>query len=133
MGSDTDSRVEYWIGLAEYDCKTAEVMLRGRRFLYVGFMCHQVAEKSLKACTWHFRETEPEFTHSLSRLLETSGINSELPDDLIKLLDELEPLNIEARYPTQKEKLLQSLTRQRCRRLVARTKGFLEWTKTQLA
>jgi len=32
-------KVQYWINMAEYDLETAKVMLKGRRFLYVGFMC----------------------------------------------------------------------------------------------
>jgi len=35
------------VDLAQYDLETAQVMLDGGRFLYVGFMCHQVVEKSL--------------------------------------------------------------------------------------
>ena len=43
-----DNKVQYWIDLAEYDIETAEAMFETKRFLYVGFMCHQVIEKSLK-------------------------------------------------------------------------------------
>jgi len=41
--------VKYWLDLTEYDIETAKVMLNGGRYLYVGFMCHQVIEKALKA------------------------------------------------------------------------------------
>ena len=41
--------VQYWLDLTEYDIETAKVMLNGGRYLYVGFMCHQVIEKALKA------------------------------------------------------------------------------------
>lgn len=41
-------KVKYWLKLAEYDLDTAKVMLNGGRYLYVGFMCHQVIEKMLK-------------------------------------------------------------------------------------
>ena len=41
-------KIQYWIEMAEYDLETAKVMLKGKRFLYVGFMCHQVIEKILK-------------------------------------------------------------------------------------
>ncbi len=43
-----NEKVLYWIDIAEYDMETAKVMLEGKRFLYVGFMCHQVIEKILK-------------------------------------------------------------------------------------
>lgn len=41
-------KINYWIELADYDLKTAKAMLDTKRFLYVGFMCHQVIEKTLK-------------------------------------------------------------------------------------
>ncbi|RKX75280.1 MAG: DNA-binding protein [Spirochaetes bacterium] len=127
-----NEKVEYWLDLAEYDLKTAEVMLKGRRYLYVGFMCHQVIEKTLKACSWYFLGKEPEFTHSLSRLLRSSGIDKKIFSEHIELLDILEPMNIEAHYPIQKEKLLHSLTRKRCKELLKKTKEFYLWIKTML-
>jgi len=39
---------KYWLDLSEYDFETAQAMLQSKRFLYVGFMCHQSIEKSLK-------------------------------------------------------------------------------------
>ena len=38
-------KVAYWIELSDYDLETAKAMLDTKRFLYVGFMCHQVIEK----------------------------------------------------------------------------------------
>ena len=48
-----NEKIQYWIDIAEYDLETARVMLEGRRFLYVGFMCHQVIEKALKGYYVH--------------------------------------------------------------------------------
>ncbi len=41
-------KVKYWKELADYDIETAEVMYNGGRWLYVGFMCHLVIEKTIK-------------------------------------------------------------------------------------
>ena len=41
-------KVSYWVELAEYDLETAKVMLKNKRLLYVGFMCHQTIEKITK-------------------------------------------------------------------------------------
>jgi len=46
---NNNEKVEYWLGLADYDIDAAKAMLRSKLFLYVGFMCHQTIEKSLKA------------------------------------------------------------------------------------
>lgn len=42
-----DEKVAYWLDLAEYDLETAMAMLETKRFLYVGFMCHQRAVISI--------------------------------------------------------------------------------------
>jgi len=133
MDADTRHKVEYRLELAEYDLETAKVMLEGRRYLYVGFMCHQVVEKALKACTWSLRGIEPEHTHSLTRLCRNSGIAAEMPPVHRDLLNVLEPLNIEARYPTHKQKLLRSLTHSRCTRIVNQTIGLFQWIKSLLS
>ena len=63
-----NEKVQYWIEIAEYDLKTAKVMLDGKRFLYVGFMCHQVIEKMLKAYyTFNIKKVPP-FIHNLPEL-----------------------------------------------------------------
>ena len=42
--SDYD-KVRYWDEMAGYDLETAKAMLSTKRYLYVGFMCHQSVEK----------------------------------------------------------------------------------------
>lgn len=71
--SDIERKVSYWIEMAEYDLETAKVMLDGGRYLYVGFMCHQVIEKALKGYIWKTAGAEPAYTHSLARLLGAPG------------------------------------------------------------
>jgi len=44
-------RTQYWLDLAQYDLDTAQAMLETKRYLYVGFMCHQTVEKAFKKFT----------------------------------------------------------------------------------
>jgi HEPN domain-containing protein len=44
-----ESTIRYWIDISDYDLETAEAMLQSKRYLYVGFMCHQTIEKAFKA------------------------------------------------------------------------------------
>jgi len=37
-------KIQYWIELSDYDLETAEAMLTSKRYLYVGFMCHQTID-----------------------------------------------------------------------------------------
>lgn len=46
---ETSNKINYWIDMAGYDLDTARAMLQTGRYLYVGFMCYQAVEKSLKA------------------------------------------------------------------------------------
>lgn len=129
---DEFGKLHYWIESAEYDLQTAKAMLDTERFLYVGFMCHQTIEKALKAL-YVFRNPEDElpYIHKLVRLANLSKISEEMSANQIALLNELNPLNIEARYPTQKELLLASLTAERCRDYIRRTEALFEWLKTK--
>ena len=74
MDNENKEKVSYWLDLAEYDLDTAKAMLKSRRYLYVGFMCHQVIEKALKACAWFFLEREPEYRTRGMTILSTQEI-----------------------------------------------------------
>jgi len=125
-------KVQYWLDIAEYDLETAQSMLKTKRFLYVGFMCHQVIEKGLKACYAHFKNGIPPYIHNLSQLAEKSEIIHKMNDQQLSFLDVLQPLNIEARYPSYKEKLLQTLDKKRCILILKDTKDLFQWLKNQL-
>jgi hypothetical protein len=47
-------------------------------------------------------------------------------------IDMLEPLNIEARYPSHKERLLKSLTENKCVEIIENTKELQKWIKQKL-
>lgn len=129
---DPTDRVRYWLDLADYDLDTAQAMLETRRYLYVGFMCHQTIEKALKGYHASNSEDEAPYTHSLRRLAELSGLRDALSEQQMTLVFRLEPLNISARYPADREKLLADLTQAKCAAFVAETKEFLLWIKQKL-
>jgi len=129
---DTDKQVAYWLEMSEYDLITAQAMLKSFRFLYVGFMCHQTIEKALKAYFVSVKAVTPPFTHNLTILAQKSELYESLSDEQLDVLDYLEPLNIEARYPTDKERLMKELTEERCSELVDETEGMLRWIKQKL-
>jgi len=128
-----NNKVQYWIDLAEYDFETAEAMLETKRFLYVGFMCHQVIEKALKGYYVHVKNEIPEKIHNLIKLAKQSGLYDLFSLEQKRVLDRLDPLNIEARYPSEKEKLFQALTKEKCRNILMMTKELYQWIKLQLS
>lgn len=74
----------------------------------------------------------PPYTHNLSRLAGLSSIYAELSESQKNLLDVLELLNVETRYPTQKGMILKSLTGEKCEALIGMTKELSEWITRQL-
>jgi len=129
----TNEKVNYWIDLADYDIETASVNLDGGRFLYVGFMCHQAVEKALKAViTQVTAGGVPPKIHNLPILSEKALLDDKMNEGQLDLIRELNPLNIEARYPEYKEKLMQTLSKEYCKKIIERTADLLCWIKKQL-
>ena len=127
-----NDKVTYWIEMSDYDFDTAKAMLETKRYLYVAFMCHQTVKKILKAYWSNVLEEPPLKIHSLSRLAEKSGLDKDMSEEQTDFIDELEPLNIEARYPSYKERLMKSLTSDRCKELIEQTDKLRTWIKSKL-
>ena len=128
-----NDKVTYWIEMSDYDFDTAKAMLETKRYLYVAFMCHQTIEKILKAYWSEVLEEPPLKIHHLSRLAAKSGLVNDLSEEQLNFIDELEPLNIEARYPSYKEQLLKTLTPEYCKKLLTRTNELRQWIKIKLS
>jgi len=126
---DTKKKIEYWLDIAHYDLVSAKAMLESKRFLYVGFLCHQVVEKCLKAYFWHTQKKDPPYSHNLLLLSEESKFDERAGEEHFSLFNELMPLNIQARYPEDRELLLKALTDRKCRELYKKTKEFYAWIK----
>src|SRR5450759_2517455 len=127
-----NEKVKYWLDLSDYDYTTAVAMQQSGRYLYVGFMCHQTIEKILKAYFNLNNSESAPFTHSLSYIAKKAGIYESLSDEFKDFIDILEPLNIEARYPSHKEKLLQGLTKEKCEEILKSTNQLQSWIKVKL-
>lgn len=125
-------KVAYWLDIAQYDLDSAKVMLNGGRYLYVGFMCHQTIEKALKGYYVFIKNTIPPYTHNLTLLAKQAEVYDKFTDEQKNIMDVLEPLNIEARYPTYKEKLMRSLTKQRCENIIRETENLYKWINENL-
>lgn len=55
-----------------------------------------------------------------------------MPELFLDFIDVLEPMNIEARYPSYKERLMKSLSEDKCNELIAKTDGLRLWIKSRL-
>ena len=127
-------KVDYWINISDYDLETAKAMLSSKRYLYVGFLCHQVIEKALKAAIARdCKKGEiPPKIHDLSKLAEKANLYSLMSDDQQDFIDELNPLNIEARYPEYKNEIFSGLSKDICTNYIKSTEELQLWIKKQL-
>ncbi len=107
-------------------------MFQTKRFLYIGLMCHQTIEKSLKGY-YVFRKPNEElpFLHRLIKLANLSGLSAEMTEEQLLFLERLSPLNIEARYPAYREDLTKVLSDKVCLSLLRETEEFMQWIKTR--
>lgn len=127
-----EKNIKYWIELSDYDLETAEAMLNSKRYLYVGFMCHQTIEKAFKAYFTKAKAETAPFTHSLSFLAKKGDFYESFSNEQKDFIDQIEPLNIEARYPAHKERLLKSLSDSKCVEIIQKTKELQQWIKEKL-
>lgn len=121
----------YWLKIANYDLKTAEAMLKSKRYLYVGFMCNQSIEKILKGIYSDKFNQLPPRIHNLARLLKLVELGNDIPKDLLEILNELNPLNIAARYPDQQLDIIKELDFHYSSKILEDTRRLFKWLKTK--
>ncbi|HOP64801.1 MAG TPA: HEPN domain-containing protein [Spirochaetota bacterium] len=124
---DIKEKINYWIEIALDDLDSADIMLKKKKYLQSGFYCHQSVEKILKGYFWFIKQEDPPFTHNLLKLSKESGIDNLIDDTQKKLLDLLMPLNIEARYPDEKMRVMKTLDNSKAERIYKETEEIVTW------
>ena len=129
-----NEKVEYWTKISDYDFETAKAMLKSGRFLYVGFMCHQTIEKAFKAVIARdCAEGEiPPKIHNLTKLAIQANLFDLMSEEQQDFIEELNPLNVESRYPEYKDEIAAGLNKENCGNLIESTEELLNWIKQQL-
>ena len=126
--------VKYWIEMADYDIDVAKAMLQTGKYLYVGFMCHQTIEKALKAMIARDCADDeiPPKIHNLQKLSEKANLFDNMSDEQKNTIAQLNPLNVEARYPEYKNRIAENLSDTLCQKLILEAEELLCWIKQQL-
>ncbi|MDR2599982.1 MAG: HEPN domain-containing protein [Oscillospiraceae bacterium] len=124
-------KVKYWIDLAKEDFDVAKSLYNSGKYLYCGFFCHISVEKALKARIEAIGLT-PLKSHNLIKLAELGSLEDIMTSEQTDLLYLLNPLQMEARYPTYKQQLQELLTSDYCKDLLKRTEELITWIKKQL-
>lgn len=69
----------------------------------------------------------------MTLLAKDAGLYEKMAEEQKDFLDLIEPLNVEARYPTHKGKLMQALDYDRCKEILRDTEELFRWIKRQLS
>jgi HEPN domain-containing protein len=125
-------KVDYWLVLCDEDMTTAKWLLKGRRLLHMAFFCHQITEKALKAVIVNSSGETPPKIHDLKKLAKQGNIIDRFSNKQLSFMVELDPFNIEARYPDYKAKIEETLNNEKCERILKETEDFLCWIKKAL-
>jgi HEPN domain-containing protein len=124
---DIEKHIAHWLTGAEEDFEVAGQLIQSKKIRHGLFFLHLTLEKILKAhvCR-HTQDIAPRI-HNLARLAELTGIVFEV--DQADLLSEMNPCNIEGRYP-ELWGTLPSLCE--AQKLLQRTEDLFTWLKNQL-
>ena len=127
-----EEKVQHWVNMSDYDMETADDLMLVKRYLYVGFMCHQAVEKIFKAAYAKMKDETPPFSHDLEYIALQGGFYDRLSEEQKDFILELTPLNIKGRYSEYKGEIAKMLTRDKCAEILQQTKEVVQWTKKTL-
>jgi HEPN domain-containing protein len=120
-----------WMDDAEYDIKSAEVMLKSGRYFYVVFMCHLAIEETLKAIWVASKKGLPPKAHRLTHLSEQLVNKKEIPDDMAALIKELDDKSLHVLYPEGRLAFAGKVNREYTETVFRDTVSTLEWLKSR--
>lgn len=119
--------IAYWRNSAEEDWEVAEQLIKTDKIRQGLFFLHLTLEKTLKAHVCKkTRDIAPRL-HNLVRLAELSGII--FSQEQIEFLAEMNPFNIEGRYPEIWGAIPSS---EEAHELTQKTERLFKWLKNQL-
>ena len=128
----TKETINKWIKQVREDISSAECLLQGGHYLYVGFLCHQAIEKMLKAYYMATHDDDPRYTHRHLVLVEDCELMDEISEEHLKFIDFMVPMYIKARYPEEKDKVSRMLNKKNCQFILKNTKDLTQWIEQRL-
>ena len=120
-------RADKWLDIVAEDLSVAEDLYKTGHWLYVGFMCHQVIEKTLKAYWCVCRDDDPPYLHDHKKIAQGCGLYTKMSEDQLKFLDLIKPMNIEARYQEIKDEVARTLNREKTAEILDQAKQIYSW------
>lgn len=139
---DSKEKYGYWEEYAQYDLDTASIMFDTGRYLYSVFMCQQAIEKIVKGIYLLYTSEEPLKTHNIAIIFNNlcdreefskniyDGDFNRRKDEYVPVFVRLLAFYISARYPSYKEKLTSSLTKEESQVILEKSKEVFKWVQS---
>lgn len=124
--------IEYWVDEAKEDLVTAKALLDSKRYLECGFFCHLAIEKMLKAVIIHNTKDRLIKSHNLIYLAKKSGILIKLDESMKDLIADLQPFNIEGRYPEDRRRIMEGTPKRVFHEILIKTQEGVKWLERNL-
>lgn len=120
-------RADKWLDIVAEDLSVAEDLYKTGHWLYVGFMCHQVIEKTLKAYWCMCRDDDPPYLHDHKKIAQGCGLYNKMSEEQKNFIALIRDMNIEARYQESKDAVARSLNRENTAEILETTKQLYTW------
>ena len=120
-------RAEKWLRIVREDLSVGDLLFNNGHWLYTAYMCHQAIEKTLKAYWCVCRDDDPPFIHNHLRIAQGCGLYTKMSQEQKDFLDEMVPMNIEARYNEYKDAVAGILDREKTKQTLEKTKQLYKW------
>lgn len=124
---DTKKLYNYWIQNSEEKWKTAESLIKSKRYSDALFFCHLALEFDLKAKVVTKTKDFPPLTHNLSILASLAGLKPTA--EQTNYLKEITTFNIKARYDDYKLSFYKKVTKEYAEKYFKVTKELRLWIK----
>lgn len=121
-----------WLDIVNEDLSVAELLFNNGHWLYTGFMCHQVIEKSLKAYWCTCRDDDPPYLHDHRKIAQGCGLYTKMDDEQKDFLEGIKQMNIEARYQETKDSVARTLNLETTAMILETTKQLHAWILEKL-
>ena len=125
-------RADKWLDIVAEDLSVAELLFNNGHWLYTGFMCHQVIEKTLKAYWCVCRDDDPPYLHDHKKIAQGCGLYTKMSEEQIDFIEDIKPMNIEARYQETKDAVARMLDRETTAAILNKTKQMHTWIQEKL-
>ena len=125
-------RAYKWLDIVAEDLSVAELLFNNGHWLYTGFMCHQVIEKTLKAYWCVCRDDDPPYLHDHGKIAKGCGIYTKMSEEQKDFLEGIKQMNIEARYQESKDAVARTLDRDTTAMILDTTKQLYAWILEKL-